>query len=93
MNFILRLRQALAASGRTRTPWYQDIADGFMTKPVKLGPRAVGWPSHEVVAIVAARVAGRTKAQLRELVQQLHDERIAAAQGRATVGAMVRDAA
>jgi prophage regulatory protein len=45
---------------------------------VKLGPRSVGWPSSEVGAINAARVAGWTDDEIRALVTQLHRARAAA---------------
>lgn len=49
---------------------------GLFTKPVKIGERAVGWPSEEVDAINRARIAGHSKAQIRELVIHLHAKRI-----------------
>jgi prophage regulatory protein len=75
MTTMWRLPQALAESGKTRSPWYQDIAHGTMTKPVKIGPRAAGWPAHEVRAVIAARIAGADIKQLRELVEHLHTAR------------------
>lgn len=45
------------------------------TKPVSLGPRAVGWPAHEIDALNAARISGKTDAQIRELVESLHTKR------------------
>ena len=80
MSFtIWRLKQALADTGKTRTPWYQDIQRGLMTEPVKIGPRAAGWPAIEVQAINQARIAGKTDQQIRELVERLHEARKAAA--------------
>ena len=79
MATILRLPQALAESGKTRSPWYQDITRGLMTRPVKLSRRAAGWPADEVEAINAARIAGRTEAEIRALVERLHAKRLEAA--------------
>lgn len=75
MATIWRLKQALAESGKTRSPWYQDIQRGLMTAPVKLGRRAAGWPQSEVQAINQARIAGKTEQQIRELVVRLHEAR------------------
>jgi prophage regulatory protein len=50
-----------------------------MTKPVRIGRAAVGWPASEVDAINRARIAGKTDEQIRALVQQLHEARKAAA--------------
>ena len=55
---------------------YTSIKDGLFTKPVAIGQRAVGWPSDEVKAINAARIAGKTEAEIRELVKALHAKRI-----------------
>jgi prophage regulatory protein len=56
---------------------YADAAVGLFTKPVKLGPRASGWPESEVSALQAARIAGKTPDQIRELVRELQDRRTA----------------
>lgn len=79
MATIWRLPQALADSGKTRSPWYQDITRGLMTRPVKLSRRAAGWPRDEVQAVIAARIAGRTEGEIRALVERLHAKRLEAA--------------
>ena len=38
----------------------------------KLGQRAVAWPADEVHAINAARIAGKSEAEIRDLVNHLH---------------------
>ena len=72
---IWRLPRALAESGKTRSPFYKDIALGLMTKPVRIGIRAVGWPASEIQAINEARIAGRQLGELRVLVERLHAAR------------------
>ena len=79
MAAIWRLPQALAETGKTRSPWYDDIARGLMTKPVKLSRRAAGWPSDEVQAITRARIAGLPENAIRALVDKLHKQRLEAA--------------
>lgn len=54
---------------------YNAIRDGLFTKPVPIGQRSVGWPSEEVKAINAARIAGKTEGEIKELVQRLHVKR------------------
>lgn len=54
---------------------YGRVRTGEFTKPVKIGQRAVGWPEHEVQAIVRATIAGYTPDQMKELVKQLHADR------------------
>lgn len=76
MHFrILRARETLDRTGDTRSPLYDKTARGLFTKPVKLGPRAAGWPEHEVDALVAARIAGVGDDDIRRLVLKLHEQR------------------
>ena len=76
---ILRLPAVLADTGLSRSTIYLRIAQGAFTPPVSLGARAVGWPAHEVTAINAARIAGKSEAQMRELVRELEVARKAIA--------------
>ena len=76
---ILRLPAVLADTGLSRSTIYLRIAQGVFTRPVSLGARAVGWPAHEVAAINAARIAGKSEAQMRELVRELEVARKAVA--------------
>jgi prophage regulatory protein len=73
---ILRLQDTLQRRGTTRTPHYEDVANGLFTQPIKVGGRrAAGWPEREVEAILAARVAGVPDEEVRQLVQALHRDR------------------
>jgi prophage regulatory protein len=76
---ILRLPAVRSESGLSRSTIYRRIAQGLWTKPISLGARAVGWPSSEVVAINAARIAGKTDGEIRELVIKLETARKCAA--------------
>jgi len=58
---ILRLPAVFSDTGLSRITIYLRIAQGVFTHPVSLGARAVGWPAHEVVAINAARIAGKSE--------------------------------
>ena len=73
--FILRLPAAKTQSGYSRSTIYLRISQGLWTRPVRLGPRAVGWPAFEVDALNAARIAGKTDAEIRELVLSLQSKR------------------
>ena len=72
---ILRIPAVKSESGLSRSTIYLRIAQGLWTKPVSLGARAVGWPSHEVAAINAARIAGKTDEEIRALVATLEAAR------------------
>ena len=54
------------------------IAQGLWTKQVSLGSQCVGWPAHEVAALNAAHIAGRTDEEIRALVANLEAARTAA---------------
>ncbi|CAH1387988.1 helix-turn-helix transcriptional regulator [Candidatus Nitrotoga sp. M5] len=76
---ILRLPAVKSESGLSRSTIYLRIAQGLWTKPISLGARAVGWPSSEVAAINAARIAGKTDKEIRALVMKLEAVRKTAA--------------
>lgn len=76
---ILRLKEVLRARGRSRSSHYLDVKEGLFTHPVSIGARAVGWPSDEVAALNAARIAGKTEEQIRALVAELEAARKTAA--------------
>jgi prophage regulatory protein len=78
---ILRRRQVEAASGYSRSTIYLRISQGLLPTPVRLGPRAVGWPSDEVDAINSARIAGKSDDEVRALVTKLHAARQTEAAG------------
>ncbi len=74
---ILRIKPVKAKTGhRSDASIYNQIREGLFTRGVAIGQRAKGWPDTEVDAILAARVAGKTDAEIRELVKQLHAKRV-----------------
>ena len=73
---IWRMPTIKAETGhRSHASIYTAIKEGLFTKPVSIGQRAVGWPSTEVNAINAARIAGKSDAEIRELVVLLNEKR------------------
>ena len=73
---IVRLPAVKAAIGwRSHASVYNAIKAGLWTKPVSIGQRSVGWPDDEVKALCAARIAGLSDDQIRELVNTLHSKR------------------
>ena len=74
---LLTIQEVQAEFGdRSHTSVYTRIKDGLFTQPVKTGARCSAWPKHEIEVIKAARVAGKTDDEIRELVTRLHAERI-----------------
>ena len=76
---IFRLPAVKSESGYSRSTIYLRIAQGLWTKQVSLGPRSVGWPAHEVAALNAARIAGKSDEEIRALVKRLETARKSAA--------------
>jgi prophage regulatory protein len=75
---ILRMQSVKAETGHaSHASVYTAIHDGLFTVPVPIGQRAVGWPDTEVKAINAARIAGKSDEQIRDLVTKLHNARMA----------------
>jgi prophage regulatory protein len=72
---ILRLPSVKSESGLSRSTLYLRITQGLWTKPISLGGRSVGWPASEVITLNAARIAGKTDNEIRELVQALEINR------------------
>jgi prophage regulatory protein len=73
---ILRMPAVKAETGhRSHASIYTAIKAGLFTTGVAIGQRSVGWPSGEVQAINAARIAGKSETEIRELVNRLHAKR------------------
>lgn len=79
LQIILRLPTVKAQTGYSRSTVYLRITQGLFVKPVRLGDRAVGWPAGDVAAINAARIAGKSDADIRLLVEKLEAARSTAA--------------
>ncbi len=72
---IMRRKQVEADTGYSRSTIYLRISQRLFVKPVSLGARAVGWPVHEIAALNAARIAGKTDTEIRALVAKLETAR------------------
>ena len=74
---ILRMPAVKAETGhRSHASIYTAIKRGLFTTGVPIGERSVGWPDYEVKAINSARIAGKSEADIRDLVNRLHAKRI-----------------
>ena len=74
---ILRMPAVKAETGhRSHASIYNAIKAGLFPTGVAIGQRSKGWPSDEVHAINAARIAGKPDAEIRELVKRLHAKRL-----------------
>jgi prophage regulatory protein len=60
--------------GLPRSTLYRDVSRGMLTPPVKLG-KSSRWPSNEIEAVVAARIAEASDDEVKALVRQLVEAR------------------
>lgn len=73
---ILRMPAVKLETGhRSHASIYNAIKAGLFTTGVSIGTRSVGWPDYEVREINAARIAGKSEDEIRELVSRLHVKR------------------
>ncbi len=72
---MLRIRGVGGRNGHSRSTNYRHIKDGLLTKPVRIGLRAAGWPDYEIEAINQARLKGQSDDEIKELVCRLMDAR------------------
>lgn len=78
LHAIYRLPSVIAYAGLSKSTIYSQISLGLWTRPVSIiGKRAVGWPVREIEALSAARIAGRSDQEIRELVKKLEANRMA----------------
>jgi prophage regulatory protein len=76
-NELWRRKEVDRVTGRSRSSTYEDVAEGLMVPPIPIGRRAVAFPRAEVEAVVAARIAGKSPDEIRELVASLVAQRTA----------------
>ncbi len=75
---ILRLPDVKRQTGLSRSTIYLRISEGRFPRPVSLGANSVGWPEYEISALNAARVAGKTETEIRQVVAEIEAARAAA---------------
>lgn len=69
---LLREPKVVGLTGASRSTLWANIQDGYFVPPVKIGSgRAVAWPQGEVLAIIRARIAGKSNEEIRCLVRDL----------------------
>lgn len=78
MTPLMKAEEVAACFAVRRETVYRLIKRGLLTSPVKVTDRASRWPEAEINAVVAARIAGKTDAQIKSLVQSLTKARQAA---------------
>lgn len=72
---IQRLSSLKKQLGISRSTCYHFISIGLLPKPINIGPRAVGWPSHEIDTLIKARIAGKSESEIRNIVIDIENQR------------------
>jgi prophage regulatory protein len=65
----------MGVTGLSRAGVYSYVSKGLLPKAVKIGERASAWPESEIAAVNAARIAGKSDADIRQLVSDLERDR------------------
>lgn len=68
---LIKLPRVSDLSALQTTKIYDSVNKGLFPSPVKIAARSVAWPEAEVMALVAARIAGKTDEEIRKLVADL----------------------
>lgn len=77
INPLLRRPTVEQATGDSRSTLYRKIKKGLFTRGVEIGGERVAWPANEVEAINKARIAGKSDAEIKQLVIELEAVRTA----------------
>lgn len=73
-NRLIRVEPARDKTGDARSTFYAKVKDGLMPPPIRLGgerSRSVAWVEREIDAVIAARVAGKSDDEVRDLIRDL----------------------
>ncbi len=71
----MRIKEIKAQTGLPNSTLYDHMNKGLFCRPIKLSERCSGWLESEVTAIVGARIAGKSEAEIKALVLSLENQR------------------
>ena len=74
-NRLVREKERRVLTGVPTSSWYSLIANGLAMPGVRIGRYAVAWPEQELLTLNAARIAGRSDDEVRQLVKRLVAQR------------------
>jgi len=74
-NTMMRRKQAAKEWGLCVSQTYVQEAKGLIPEFISIGTRAKAIPAREVDAVNAARIAGKSDNEIREVVKQLMQQR------------------
>ncbi|MDD2701579.1 MAG: transcriptional regulator [Sideroxydans sp.] len=68
----IKKSEVMKLRARSKSSTHADINAGLLTRPVRTGGRSVAWPRHEINVLNAARLAGKSDDEIRQIVEALH---------------------
>jgi prophage regulatory protein len=72
---LKRAKQGCAQFSVGLSTWYDWLGRGLLPPAISLGARSVAWPQHELDALAAARIAGKSEDEIRALCRELVEAR------------------
>lgn len=72
---LLRRTAVEQITGYSRSTIYRKIKCGLFSRPISIGGDRVAWPQSEVEALNKARIAGKSDAEIKQLVVELEAAR------------------
>ncbi len=76
---LIRRHSVLPNIGRSKSALQLDEKAGLFCPPISIGDRAVAYIKHEVDAVIQARIQGQSPEEIKQLVQELINQRTKAA--------------
>ena len=71
----LTLPEVLQRKGGGKSTLYLEIKEGRFPKPLKLGLRRIGWPEHEIDAVMLFFLRGENQTELKAFIRKLESNR------------------
>jgi prophage regulatory protein len=78
---VIRKPEACALAGLSNTSLFEQTKAGIFPPPISIGARAVGFISHEIQTVIAARSIGKSDDEIRQIVKALIKQRETSANG------------
>jgi prophage regulatory protein len=75
---VWRRRQVELECGLKKSTIFDQAKKGVFPPPIKIGPRASGWLSFEVICVIGMRAAGKSETEIRAAVEEMVIARSAA---------------
>jgi prophage regulatory protein len=72
---LIRRPSVLSQTARSKSALQLDEKAGLFCPPISIGDRAVAYIKHEVEAIIQARIESKSKDEIKQLVQELINQR------------------